>query len=91
MMLSMYNGISPLMALAFPASMTYGFIVVFLPAGIGIREGILASFLVAGGLTPENALTISVISRFWFVAGELFLFLLARVMKLSITGKADHP
>ncbi len=70
-----------LTALIWPAAMTYGFVVVFLPAGVGIREGILVSFLIAGGMESQNAVTFSVISRFWFIAGEVFLFLLAASLK----------
>ena len=77
LMLSVFETTPLLMAFAYPAGMTYGFIVVFMPAGVGVREGILASFLVAGGLSTGDAVTISIISRLWFVAGEVFLFLLA--------------
>ncbi len=91
LMFSMYDGIPLPLSLAFPASMTYGFIVVFLPAGVGVREGILVSFLIAGGLTPEKGVTISVISRFWFVAGEVFLFLLAWTLKFSGDKGAGYP
>ena len=89
LMLSMYDNIPPLLALAFPAGITYGFVVIFMPAGIGVREGIVASFLIAGGISSANAVTISVISRFWFVAGEVFLFMLSRVLQL--TGKQGGP
>ena len=89
LMISMYDDIPPLLALAFPAGITYGFVVIFLPAGIGVREGIVASFLIAGGISSANAVTISVISRFWFVAGEIFIFMLSWVMQL--TGKGAGP
>ncbi len=78
----------PLAALIWPAAMTYGFVIVILPAGIGVREGILVSFLVAGGMEPQSAVTFSVISRFWFVTGEVFLFLLAASMKVLATGQS---
>ncbi len=77
-----------LTALVWPAAMTYGFVVVFLPAGVGVREGILVSFLVAGGMDSQSAVTFSVISRFWFVTGEVFLFLLAASMKALATGQS---
>ncbi|TVR71478.1 MAG: hypothetical protein EA408_09030 [Marinilabiliales bacterium] len=79
----------PLTALAWPAAMTYGFVVVFLPAGVGVREGILVSFLVAGGMEPQGAVTFSVISRFWFVTGEVFIFLLAASLKALSSGKSS--
>jgi len=86
----MYDDIPPLLALAFPAGITYGFVVIFMPAGIGVREGIVASFLIAGGISSANAITISVISRFWFVAGEVFLFISSWVMQL-IDKEGGHP
>ncbi len=91
LMLSMYDGIPSILALTFPAGMTYGFMVIFMPAGIGVREGILASFLIAGGLSPGSAFTISVISRFWFVSGEIFLFSLSWIMKLTGGKDAGYP
>ncbi len=87
LMISVFDDIPALHAFIFPAGMTYGFMVIFLPAGIGVREGILAAFLMAGGLTAENAITVSVISRFWFIAGEIFLFLLAWTLKLTGVGQ----
>ncbi|MFO7923334.1 MAG: lysylphosphatidylglycerol synthase domain-containing protein [Bacteroidales bacterium] len=91
LMLSLHDNIPLLLSLSFPASMTYGFVVVFLPAGVGVREAILVSFLVAGGLTPGNAVTLSLISRFWFVAGEVFLFLVALLLKFSGNKGAGYP
>jgi uncharacterized membrane protein YbhN (UPF0104 family) len=76
-----------LMAFAFPVSVTYGVLAIFMPGGIGVREGILTAFLTAGGMPLENAVTISVISRLWFVAGEIFMFLVAFTVKIS--GKAS--
>jgi glycosyltransferase 2 family protein len=90
-MLSVYDGVQPLLALAFPAGMTYGFMVVFMPAGIGVREGIMATFLTIGGLQAETAVTISTMSRLWFVTGELFLFTLAWIIRLSGDKGADYP
>jgi glycosyltransferase 2 family protein len=81
LMVSMFNDIHIILALVFPAGITFGFLMIFLPAGLGVREGALAAFLIAGGLTPANAATISVVSRFWFVSGEIFLFVLALTLK----------
>ncbi|TVQ08387.1 MAG: hypothetical protein EA361_16820 [Bacteroidetes bacterium] len=76
-----------LMAFAFPVSVTYGVLAIIMPGGIGVREGILTAFLTAGGLPLENAVTLSILSRLWFVAGEIFMFLTAFVIKIS--GKAS--
>ena len=77
-------------AFAFPVSVTYGVLAVFMPGGIGVRESILVAYLTAAGLSLEIAITISVISRFWFIVGEVFLFLLALVLKTIYKG-ADYP
>ncbi len=90
LLVSVYGNSTPLMALVWPAAMTYGFVVVFLPAGVGVREGILVSFLVAGGMESRDAVTFSVISRFWFVAGEMFLFLLAASLKVLTTNRSGQ-
>jgi glycosyltransferase 2 family protein len=87
LMASMFEDIPIRLALVFPAGMTFGFLVIFLPAGLGVREGILAAFLIAGGLSPANAATVSVVSRFWFISGEIFLFLLAWALRLTGTGQ----
>lgn len=87
LMISMFDNVPPLLAFVFPAGMTYGFLVIFMPAGIGVREGVLAAFLIAGGFAPANAVTISIVSRLWFVAGEILLFLLAWALKLAGNGR----
>jgi uncharacterized membrane protein YbhN (UPF0104 family) len=74
------------LAFAFPVSVTYGVLAVFMPGGIGIREGILTAFLVAGGMSLENAVTISILARIWFIIGEVFIFLVAFTFNFS--GKA---
>ncbi len=78
------------MAFAFPAGVTYGVLAIFLPGGIGVREGIFTAYLTASGMPIENAATISMISRLWFIAGEMGIFLIA--LTLKITGKGvDYP
>lgn len=86
LMVSVFSDIPLLMAFAFPVSVTYGVLAIFMPGGIGVREGILTAFLTAGGMPVENAITLSVLSRLWFIAGEVFLFLVAFILKIS--GKA---
>jgi glycosyltransferase 2 family protein len=82
-----------MLAFTFPVSVTYGVLAIVMPGGIGVREGILTAFLIAGGMPVENAITLSVISRFWFIAGEIFLFLFALILKLSGTnaGYPEYP
>lgn len=55
------------------------------PGGIGVREGVLITILIGIGLEKQDAVSLSVISRLWFLVGEVFIFILASI--LSITDK----
>ena len=66
---------------AFPLSVCYGVIAIIFPGGIGVREGIMTGFLVLTGISVEQATTISVINRLWYITGEIFIFILAFVLK----------
>ncbi|QQS52143.1 MAG: flippase-like domain-containing protein [Bacteroidota bacterium] len=68
-------------AFAFPLAVSYGVLALFTPGGIGVREGILSAFLAATGLGLQEAITISALSRLWFISGEVFIFLLALAAK----------
>ncbi len=70
------------LAFAFPVSVSYGVLAIFIPAGIGVREGIIAGYLIAANISPEFAVTISIVSRIWFIAGEIFIFLLSLFIKI---------
>ncbi len=63
-----------LVALAFPMSVSCGLLAIFLPGGIGVREGIIVMFLTSMGHSPALAITISIIQRLWFISGEVFIF-----------------
>lgn len=69
--------ISFIAAFAFPLSVSYGLLAVFIPGGIGVREGIIVLVLTSLGTEPQLSITISVISRLWFITGEVFIFLVA--------------
>ena len=57
---------------AFAASYVVGYLAIFVPGGIGVREGVLIAVLVAGGLaTSPGAAAISVASRLWLVVIEI--------------------
>lgn len=71
---------------AFPLSVCFGIIAIILPGGLGLREGIIIGYLVLAGLDTEQATTISFLNRLWFIAGELFIFLLATGFRLG-SGK----
>lgn len=75
------NSLNPLIGVGFPLAATFGVIAVVMPGGLGVREGVITGFLVLAGLSPENALIISITSRLWYLLGEFFIFLLAIIIK----------
>lgn len=66
-----------LIAFVLPLSVTMAMISLIAPGGLGIREGILSAGLTLFGMSPSEAITVSVASRLWFLAAELLLFLAA--------------
>ena len=77
------GAISPIMMFAFPLSVSLGLIAVILPGGLGLREGIIIGYLSLVGMGIETATTISFLNRFWFIGGEVLIFLLAVVIRLT--------
>ncbi len=67
--------IPPAIGLTYPFAMSVGILAVFAPGGLAVTEGTLAGILMLSGIDPANAVTISVTSRLWFVAGESIIFL----------------
>ena len=60
---------------------TLGIIAVFAPGGLGIREGVIVAYLVTIGLSIEEATTISIVSRLWYLIGESIFFITAFTVK----------
>ena len=81
------QGIS--IALAFPFATTIGILAFFSPGGLGVREGCLVLYLVKGGLLMEDAALISIVARVWFVVGEMFIFFVAVLLRISSTKKTE--
>lgn len=50
------------------------------PGGLGVREGVIVYFLTLSGLNIETSTLISILSRLWFIFGELFYFLIAVIL-----------
>ena len=75
--------ITPIMMFAFPLSVCFGLIAIILPAGLGLREGIIIGYLTLAGLDMETATTISFFNRLWFIIGEAFIFLLATGFRIA--------
>jgi hypothetical protein len=68
------------LSFAFPLSVSYGVLAIFVPGGIGVRESILTGYLIIAGINTETSVTISIVSRLWFITGEIFLFTLSVLM-----------
>ena len=64
----------------FPFSVCVGIVAIIAPGGIGIREGVLAMIIVSLGNPVKTAAEISVLSRVWFVTGEIILFLISHIV-----------
>jgi hypothetical protein len=74
------NNVSLNVGLGFALAGTLGVLAIIVPGGIGVREGILLSYLTLAGLNIQEATTISVVSRLWFLTGEFFIFILAVII-----------
>ena len=72
-----HQNISEITGLAFALGGTLGILALIVPGGLGIREGIIAWYLILTGMDKPTAVTISVASRLWFLIGEVFIFSLA--------------
>jgi hypothetical protein len=59
---------------SFTSATIIGIISIFTMGGLGIREGALTFFLIRYGFTLEQAVTISSLSRLWFLTGETIVF-----------------
>jgi glycosyltransferase 2 family protein len=64
----------------FALSASLGIIAVIAPGGLGIREGIIVAFLTMLKLPIEDATTIAVTSRLWFLIGEIFIFVVSLIL-----------
>lgn len=62
-------------------ALTFGFLAIIIPGGLGVREAVLFGWLTLAGVEPVMATTISIASRLWFLIGELFIFGLAIILK----------
>ncbi len=75
------EGADYIMIFFFPMAGVIGILAVFAPGGIGVREGILITLLITTDLTLNEATTVAIFSRLWLLVGELFLFILAVILK----------
>lgn len=69
---------------SFLISLGFGVLAIFAPSGLGVREGLLI-FLLAGIIGTGGATMLSLFSRLWFTAAEVFNFFL--VLAISFVKK----
>lgn len=63
-------------------------LVLVVPGSLGVRESLLATFLIMAGFDEVMAISISAASRLWFLFGELFIFIIAFVLKRKTTKQS---
>ncbi len=78
--LSLSADIGYLSLMYFPISTVIGIVVIFAPGGMGVREATLVGLFTYSGVTTVLATTVSAFSRVWFLAGELFAFVLGVIL-----------
>ena len=62
--------------LGFPLAVNLGIIVLFTPGGLGTREAVIVAYLSLMSIPIIEATNIAVVSRLWFLFGELFIFII---------------
>ena len=77
LLISVFGDVSITALFIFPLGVSVGVLAIILPGGIGVREGIITGLLVSSGISLEAAITVSLLQRIWFIAGEVFIFLAA--------------
>jgi hypothetical protein len=75
-----------IIAFALPISTTIGVLAIITPGGLGVREGVMVGFLTLVSVPLKDALTLSILARFWFLLGELFIFILAVLFRIRKRG-----
>ncbi len=74
----------PFLVGSFSLSVVIGFLSVFAPGGIGVREGLITVILPAGNITNSSlAGIIAIVARIIFTCNEIALFILAWAFRLK--------
>lgn len=68
---------------AFAVAGAIGILSVISPGGIGVREGIITIYLINIGFEQSVAITLAVVSRLWFLIGEVLFFILSLLIYYS--------
>lgn len=64
-----------------------GMITVFIPAGLGVREGITSLYFHNIGFKNDQIITLAIGSRIWFILGEVIVFLSTFLFTKEIESK----
>jgi uncharacterized membrane protein YbhN (UPF0104 family) len=72
----------------FPLAMTLSWIAIFVPGGIGVREGILVLLLTKSGFNQNLAINLALLARIWFFICEMLFFLSAFALNLFSKEKS---
>ena len=72
---------------AFPLSLNIGLLSLITPAGIGVRESVIVGYFLLFDIPSSISTIISILSRFWFLIGELFIFLVGLTAKIISINK----
>jgi uncharacterized membrane protein YbhN (UPF0104 family) len=75
--------------LGFPLSGTLGIMAIIAPGGLGVREATMTGFLNLSSISLKEAISITLGARLWFLVGEVFIFLLAFLMKSFIKNQVE--
>jgi len=59
-----------------PLAINLGVLAVFVPGGLGVREGAMAAYLTLADISLTYALALAVAARVWFFVGEVITFIL---------------
>ncbi len=85
----------PLAICVYSLSWSVGYVAIFAPGGIGIREGML-TWLLSGVMAPSQALALSTVHRFLYIIVEIFmgltslsLLFLARLKYHKVNSEDD--
>lgn len=65
----------------FPLAMSIGVVAIIVPGGLGVREVVISSLMVALLVPLDLANMIAVASRLWFLTGEVYIFLFGLVLQ----------
>jgi uncharacterized membrane protein YbhN (UPF0104 family) len=78
----------------FAGSYLIGFLALFAPGGLVVREGVMQIALANAGFSTGNAIVIAVASRLWLLVLEILpgvLFILGHPIRERLRGSASRP